>query len=380
MKILHIHQDYPDGLPRPFTRAVASLIEHSWKLDCRVEHFVLSINRTSNPFKVRFKSFEQGMSVVYWSLPIPILFRCSVFLWSWILSKALRQGEFDVIHGHKLTSEGVFAHYLSRSLSLPYYISIRGGSDLRNIERLPDCHKLFRDIYSNARAVFMVSPWAKANIEKKLNAYRRDTISFPNICEFRLDSRTTVRNRKRYTIVLSFHQYIRKGIIPTLEAIAELKKQGISIELDIVGGGNHDIREVIEGKIIALGLNDSVNILGKLEHFKLINLLQGSRGLVLPALNETFGMAYIEALACGAPVIYMKGTGIDGFFEGKEIGVGLRSQSSAHIQQALQKIENNYEYYSNNVSLLADSGYINRFEGKSVSSLYLSTVTDENYV
>lgn len=374
MKILHIHQDYPDGLNRPFTKAVSSLIEHCEKLDDQVEHVVLSINRTSNPLHARIEPFEQGIRVVFWAIPLPYLYQYSIKLCCLLLKNKVAKLNVDLIHGHKLTSEGLFVSNLAKSLKLPFAVSVRGGSDLNNIRRLFDCRKVYKELYNKARSVFYTSPWAKKEIEQVLGTQERETVNFPNICEFSNAKPESIEARQRYTLVLSYHQYLRKGIIPTFEAMAKLVKDGKPIYLDVVGGGDDSIRKIIEDKLSELGLNDYVAILGKMEHHKLIELMQSSRGLILPALNETFGMAYIESLACGAPVVYMSGTGIDGFFDGMNIGAKLLDQKPESIYNAILEIENGYSGIYESVQSLIESGYLENFKGKLVAQQYLSSI------
>ena len=87
MNLLHIHQDYPDGRPYSATKAVSNLIDSAKIIDPSVKHFVLSINRTSNPFKISIKNFEDGISLVYWSLPLPFISRLSIVFWCNIICK-----------------------------------------------------------------------------------------------------------------------------------------------------------------------------------------------------------------------------------------------------------------------------------------------------
>ncbi|MCU4674825.1 glycosyltransferase [Catenovulum sp. 2E275] len=373
MKILHIHQDYPDGRPFPNTKAVYNLIQASQQKDAGTLHFVLSINRTSNPFKVSFSTFKQGVSIVYWALPLPFLYAPTLYLWSWLISKKLARCGFSAIHAHKMTSEGVFAYFLSRSWHVPFLISVRGGSDLHNLGRLFDCKRLFQKIYQKAAFVFWVSPWAKKRVEEKLDVERdKNNARFANICQIDPEFKELPEHRAEYLTALSFHQYKRKGILPLIEAIAELKQAGTEIKLNICGSGDEQVEKTIRSLIDELGLTEQVKLLGQVSHQQILDLMKQSKGFLLPAENETFGMAYIEALSCGCPILYHQNTGVDGFFEQVQPGVKVAKQTIDEIFVALRQLEKHYAQYQNNVKRLMKEGYLREFTADFAANHYLT--------
>lgn len=373
MKILHIHQDFPDGRPFPHTKAVHHLIKAAQQQDASTMHFVLSVNRTSNPFKISFKTFKQGVSIVYWAIPLPFLYAPSLFFWAWLIARKLKRCEFTAVHGHKLTSEGVLAYRLSKAWKIPYLVSVRGGSDLHNINRLIDCKKLFSKVYQQAAFVFWVSPWAKASVEQKLGVERANKQArFANICQIDPQLKSLPVERSQYLTVLSFHQYQRKGIMPLIEAISELKQAGTQIELNICGGGSESVKQQLVELIQSLNLENQVKLLGQLPHDQLLQLMKKSKGFLLPAQNETFGMAYIEALSCGCPILYHQNTGVDGFFDAFAPGVKVPEQSIGELFVALRQFEVQYPLYQANVQKLIDEGYLKEFTADYAANHYLT--------
>jgi glycosyltransferase involved in cell wall biosynthesis len=57
-----------------------------------------------------------------------------------------------------------------------------------------------------------------------------------------------------------------------------------------------------------------------LPNAELLAALPRYRALLLPSLNETFGMVYVEALFAGLPILFTRGTGIDGYLDGLDVG------------------------------------------------------------
>jgi len=62
-------------------------------------------------------------------------------------------------------------------------------------------------------------------------------------------------------------------------------------------------RQMLERKVLDLGLTDRVEFKDYLAHDDLLRLYQGATALVYPSIFEGFGIPPLEALACGTPVI-----------------------------------------------------------------------------
>ncbi len=370
MKILHIHQDYPDNRNFPSTNAVKNLIDGVKKKDKKIEHFVISINRSSNPFRISFKQFDDGLSVVFWSIPLPIIYTLSIRFWSFILKKTINLKDFDCIHAHKLTSEGLFAYYLSKSTSIPYCISVRGGTDLHNINRFSGMKKTFSKIYKNAKEIFWVSPWATELIVSKLGVFEKG-ILLPNICKLVEPESVISYSQSRYTTVLSFHQYKRKGLLQLFQTIHELNKKGLDVKLDVIGSGGEKEKRLIKKEVNKLGLSNHVKFLGQLPHSEVLTKLQASKALLLPAENETFGMVYVEALSCGCPILYMANTGVDGYFCDKNVGVKVYSQEINELCGAIITLEDNNSFYKEEIQNFLNRGELEEFKEDSIVKSYI---------
>jgi colanic acid/amylovoran biosynthesis glycosyltransferase len=92
-----------------------------------------------------------------------------------------------------------------------------------------------------------------------------------------------------------------KGQLVLLEAAAVLAKEGVSLELVLVGDG--PLRAELEARVVALGLSGSVRMTGSLDASRLRAEILASRALVLPSFAEGLPVVLTEALALGRPVI-----------------------------------------------------------------------------
>jgi glycosyltransferase involved in cell wall biosynthesis len=89
----------------------------------------------------------------------------------------------------------------------------------------------------------------------------------------------------------------RKGHDIVIEAIAALP----NVHLLIAGEGT--CRGALEAKIAALGLTDRVRLLGAVPHGEMAALLAAADVMALASENEGLANAWVEALACGTPIV-----------------------------------------------------------------------------
>jgi glycosyltransferase involved in cell wall biosynthesis len=92
-----------------------------------------------------------------------------------------------------------------------------------------------------------------------------------------------------------------KGVDEVLEALPALARDVPDVAYLVCGGG--DDRARLEAKARALGVADRVVFAGyvaeeeKADHYRLAD------AFVMPGSGEGFGIVYLEALACGVPVV-----------------------------------------------------------------------------
>ncbi|MHB8831220.1 MAG: glycosyltransferase family 4 protein [Patescibacteria group bacterium] len=91
-----------------------------------------------------------------------------------------------------------------------------------------------------------------------------------------------------------------KGVDVLLRAVAKLPS---NVHVKLVGDG--DRRKDYEKLAKELGLNERAHFVGRLEQGKLVEALQGMDVFAFPSTSgaEAFGLAMLEAMACGVPVV-----------------------------------------------------------------------------
>jgi len=83
---------------------------------------------------------------------------------------------------------------------------------------------------------------------------------------------------------------------------------------------------------------NNVELLGRVDDQKLRELLSGCRALIFPG-EEDFGIAPLEAMACGRPVIaYKAGGALETVLEGKT-GIFFRRQDASELEAVLRRFK-----------------------------------------
>jgi len=118
--------------------------------------------------------------------------------------------------------------------------------------------------------------------------------------------------RRKYDLPTEFilavgHLERRKNYLRLIDSMARLREKGRSCNLLIIGNdrGGRDIgeRKVIEERIYAAGLSDSVKILNGLSDFEVRCVYKLCTLFVFPSSYEGFGIPILEAMAAGCPIV-----------------------------------------------------------------------------
>ncbi len=104
--------------------------------------------------------------------------------------------------------------------------------------------------------------------------------------------------------------HVKKGLETLLRAGALLRKRGIDANILIAGRGEAGYVESVKRLASDLGLADRAFFLEQVVDTEKLSLYQAADLFVLPTSQENFGFVFVEALACGTPVVTTKGVDI----------------------------------------------------------------------
>ncbi|HMN97118.1 MAG TPA: glycosyltransferase family 4 protein [Phycisphaerales bacterium] len=101
-----------------------------------------------------------------------------------------------------------------------------------------------------------------------------------------------------------------KGLEQLLGAVALLKSRGRSARLEIAGSGPEAYAAALRARSAALGLEEIVTFHGQVDGAGKLALLAQADCLVHASVHENFGVAIIEAMAAGLPVVMTTGVNL----------------------------------------------------------------------
>ncbi len=142
-----------------------------------------------------------------------------------------------------------------------------------------------------------------------------------------------VLDQPRSGVVFAGELIARKNAIALLEATS----LSSNLALTIVGAGPE--QHELERAANAIGLKPRVRFVGSVGPNDLRSILSRAEVFCLPSLSESFGIVYIEALACGTPVVGF-GPAIDeiALTCALRIGVGLRQSGAEAVVAAIKQV------------------------------------------
>ena len=119
-------------------------------------------------------------------------------------------------------------------------------------------------------------------------------------------------------------------------------QEGHTVRLRIVGDG--PLRRDLQRQVRRLDLEDRVEFSGYLPRDQVPRELYRSHCLVMPSDLETFGLALVEAMACGRPVIATRCGGPEDIVT-PETGLLIPAGDAEALYQAMRRMMDRYTDY-----------------------------------
>lgn len=252
----------------------------------------------------------------------------------------------DIIHAHCCVWAGYAAMKLSEQIGIPYVVTEHATLfQLHRDEISEKNDKVIRKIFQKAARVICVS----GAFAKLIESYRPDIDVVGNVvnCDAFVPRADSEKHRGiRFLTVCYMEeeaQLYKKGIDILIQAWAEVVKKYTDVKLVIGGGGSAKTK--VEQWVEEQGISKYVEFTGALDRKQVIQEMQSCDCFVLPSRYETFGVVYIEAMACGKPVIAVANGGPDDFvkpFNGLLIKPGAEELVQAFYEMIGHLTRGNY--------------------------------------
>lgn len=286
--------------------------------------------------------------ITYWYFPR----QTRLYTASWPLTRWLARHvrAYDLLHIHALFSYAPLpaAFYAARA-GVPYVLRPLGILNRWGMEqRRPMLKRLSfmlieRRILAGAAAVHYTS------VQEQDEAARLTIPTPPVIIPLGVELATTQHIqrgtwRSHYpaaagrTIILFLSRLDRKkGLDLLLPAFAQLRQTRPDLILFLVGTGDAEYEAELRGLAQQLGIAADVVFTGFVTGEQKLAAMADSDLFVLPSYSENFGVAVVEAMASGLPVIVCPGVGIAPDITQAEAGLVVLA-NVADLHAALQQL------------------------------------------
>jgi len=230
---------------------------------------------------------------------------------------------------------GLLGYFLSKLTKIPYIVTVQRIEENRGFLR-----KL---VYKNAKICIAASSAIKKyfeeigcqNIEIIPNGI--DLEKFKNLDRQR--SREKLGFKDEFVVMTVARLEKIKGIEHLIKSAKIISlnppNQHKSVFL-IIGDGRE--RKNLESLVVRLNLINQVKFLGQIPNEKIPEYLVAADCFVLPSLKEGFGIAILEAMACGLPVIGTNVGGIPDIIKDGKSGILVEPKDPEAIAKAIVKI------------------------------------------
>ncbi len=239
------------------------------------------------------------------------------------------------IHAHWWIPAGMIARKLPFTGRL---IVTLHGTDLRLLQKRPWLRPVAGRVFARASMVTVVSSWlgaALCDMFPEVTDKLRVTPMPPNDEAF--NRAEPAAPRGDVPVILSVTRFTgqkRNNIL--LQALTKLRDQGISFRALLIGEG--PLRPEVMRQIESSSLTDRITLMDPLPQSELARQYQLADVVVLPAVDEGFGMVLVEAQLCGAAVVGVRSGGLCDIIEDGITGILAQPDDADDLARALQRI------------------------------------------
>ncbi|NIK11790.1 glycosyltransferase family 4 protein [Alkalibacillus almallahensis] len=257
-----------------------------------------------------------------------------------LLSYIIEEYAPSLIEVHFSSYRSWLVRKISKIYNIPYIIVEHATFFERKVKSLYYGPKIKKALLNAAKVVAVSQP-----LKETMNKYVNTDIEVvPNIVstdKFKIMNDRVDNETPQLVTVGSLDLNDKKGYVDLLENLAILKQKGYDFKLKIAGNGPN--KDNLINKRNELKLIDNVEFIGTINNEDLVQLFNESDFFVSTSKIETFGVAIVEAMSCGLPIVATYSGGPETFV-GEQVGV-LAQHSSEDIAKSIEYMLNNYRNY-----------------------------------
>lgn len=254
------------------------------------------------------------------------------------LEQLIKKENIDIIHGHLIYPVGAVATEIGKKYNIPTYVTAHGGDIYELYKKHPILKKPIKKVLKQADNILAVSNKIKKEIEKtNIPNIEKKTTIHQNTVNIKKFQKIPQQSKKETPTIICVTRLVKRK---NINLLLEAKKQSkTNYKLIIVGDGPE--RSKLENKVKKENIKN-VTFTGFRNDVE--NILPHADIFALPSTEEAFGIAYIEALACGLPVIGCDDGGATDIID-KDVGILIKPNNVSSLKNAIDKLLNNKKLY-----------------------------------
>ncbi len=251
------------------------------------------------------------------------------------VKQIIKEFKPDIVHSHYASSYGLIG---ALSGFHPYLISLWGG-DIFSFPRKSFFYKqIMKFSLSKAEKILSTSRILK---EEGAKYTTNEILLTPfGIDVDRFAPRKVNRFFKDEDLVIGTIKTLEKnyGVNFLIEAFALVKKKFSNKSLKLLIAGKGTQRGFLENMVKKLGIENDTIFTGYIDHNNVQDYHNMLDIYVAMSLEESFGVAVLEASACGKPVIVSNVGGLPEVVENGKTGFIVEKGNSEALAEALSKL------------------------------------------
>jgi teichuronic acid biosynthesis glycosyltransferase TuaC len=200
---------------------------------------------------------------------------------------------FELVHAHYALPAGGAALPFTRERGLPLVISVHGGDVLGPLLQTDEARAAVGGVLEAASEVICNSRATLARVAALVHDDERLRVVYLGADP----PDDPPPKREHPTVATLGHVVPRKRHADVLEAVQAMD----DVEWLVIGDGPE--LPTLRRAATQLGLESRVEFAGQLAPKQALRELASAHVMALPSEDEAFGVAYVEALACGVPAI-----------------------------------------------------------------------------
>jgi glycosyltransferase involved in cell wall biosynthesis len=275
-----------------------------------------------------------------------MIFLFFLFSFFWKALKLAGKEETKLIHAHWWIPSGLVGAWVSRVTGKPLLVTTH-GTDIMILSSSRILRILAGFVFSRAACITVVSSFLKAKLLSilKIPSTKIAVLSMPvDLNSFSPSEKPALieaypqgEEAEKGKRILCVARYTKQKRLDSLiNALALLKKEDLSFQAILIGEGEEeeDLKRMIENR----ALSHEVTLLPLMSQDKLSHYYRESDVVVLPSVDEGFGLVLVEAQLCQTPVVGADSGGIPEIIDPEKTGLLFPPGNAEALAGSIKRI------------------------------------------